>query len=164
MKKLWLVIAGTAAAAAVAGGVYFLGLYTYFIKTEIHEELPIPQASVPDSTEPHGMRTVAAGSFGEIDLVHKGSGEAKLIEIDGRTILRLENFNVTSGPDLYIYLSDSAAPTGAIKDLGNYASLGLLKATSGDQNYDVPAGAEGYRTAVIWCKQFGILFSFAVMN
>ncbi len=159
MSKLWLIIIGV---AVIAGGVWYFGLYTYFIKTEIHEELP-RQGGVLDSSVPQ-MRTLAGGSFGEIDFIHKGSGRAKLIEVNGKTILRLENFNVTSGPDLYVYLSNSTKPTHNIKDLGDYADLGRLKATSGEQNYDVPANAEGYRTAVIWCKQFGVLFSFAVME
>ena len=160
MKKLWLVI--IIVVAVVAGGIYYLGLYTYFVKTEIHEELP-RQGGVSDSLVPQ-MRTLAIGSFGEIDLIHKGSGQAKLIEIDSKTFLRLENFSVTSGPDLYVYLSNSTKPTHNIKDLGDYVELGRLKATSGDQNYDVPPGAESYRTAVILCKQFGVLFSFAVME
>lgn len=160
MGKWWLVIIGV---AAVAGGVYYFGLYTYFIKTEIHEELPTPAASVPGAIEPE-MLTVAVGEFGEIDFIHKGSGQAKLVEINGKMILRLENFSVTSGPDLYVYLSNAIKPTHDIKDLGGYVNLGRLKATSGDQNYDVPANAKGYRTAVIWCKQFGVLFSFAVMK
>ncbi len=159
MRNLWFVIVGV---AVLAGGVYYLGLYTYFVKTELHEELP-RQGGAPDSSAPQ-MRTIAVGSFGEIDLIHKGSGQAKLIEIDGKTFLRLENFSVTSGPDLYVYLSNSTKPTHDIKDLGDYVELGRLKATSGDQNYNVLAGAEGYRTAVIWCKQFGVLFSFAVME
>ena len=159
MTKKWLIIIGL---AVVAGGVYYLGLYTYFIKTEVHEELP-RQSGVPDSSAPQ-MRNIAVGSFGEIDFVHKGSGQAKLIEIDGKTFLRLENFSVTSGPDLYVYLSNSTKPTHNLNDLGEYVELGRLKATSGDQNYDIPASAAGYRTAVIWCKQFGVLFSFAMMN
>ncbi|MBI2065032.1 MAG: DM13 domain-containing protein [Candidatus Yanofskybacteria bacterium] len=160
MNKSRFVIVGI---AVLVGVVYYFGFYTYFIKTEIHEELPMPAASAPDSPAPQ-MRTIAFGSFGEIDFVHKGSGQAKLIEIDGKTILRLENFTVTSGPDLYVYLSNSTKPTHEIKDLGNYINLGRLKATSGEQNYEIPQSAEGYRTAVIWCKQFGVLFSFAVME
>src|SRR3989344_5021230 len=107
MNKLWLVVIGM---AILAGGVYYFGLYTYFVKTEIHEELPTSAVSAPDSPVLQ-MRTIAVGSFGEIDFVHKGSGQAKIIEIDGKTFLRLENFAVTSGPDLYVYLSNSTKPT-----------------------------------------------------
>lgn len=159
MTKKWFIIISI---AVLAGVVYYFGFYTYFIKTEVHEELP-RQGGTPGAVEPQ-MRTVAVGSFGEIDIVHKGSGQAKLIEIDGKTFLRLENFNVTSGPDLYVYLSNSAKPTHNSEDLADYVDLGRLKATSGEQNYNVPTGAENYRTAVIWCKQFGVLFSFAVMK
>lgn len=175
MNKFWFVIVGI---AVLAGVVYYFGFHTYFIKTEVHEVLPVSQtssvrgpardgAASPENiggATSNGMSIFAVGSFGEIDIIHKGSGQAKLIEIDGKTFLRLENFSVTSGPDLYVYLSNSTKPTHNIKDLGDYADLGRLKATSGDQNYDVPVGVKGYRTAVIWCKQFGVLFSFAVME
>src|SRR3989344_8680592 len=146
MKKLWFVIIGV---AVIAGGIYYLGLYTYFVKTEIHEELPMSSVPAPNSTALQ-MRTLAIGSFGEIDLIHKGSGNSKLIEINGKTFLRLENFTVTSGPDLYVYLSNSTKPTHNIKDLGDYADHRRLKRTSGEQNYDVPPSAEDYRTAALW--------------
>lgn len=142
--------------------LFYFKFHTYFQKTEINEELPLMTS--PGEQEMGQMRTLAMGEFGEIDIIHKGSGQAKLIEVNGETILRLENFSVTSGPDLYVYLSDSENPTNALRDLGNYVDLGLLKATSGNQNYTIPASAEGLRTAVIWCKKFGVLFSYAVMK
>lgn len=162
VKKFLFITLGVILLASL---IYYFGFHTYFIRTEVHEELPT--STVPFSgslSQQPQTKTLAAGFFGEIDFIHKGSGQAKLIEIGGQKILRLENFKVTSGPDLYAYLSDSQNPTNDIKSLNNYVSLGFLKATSGDQNYEVPVGAESYRTAVIWCKRFGVLFSFAVMQ
>jgi len=138
--------------------IYFTGLYTYFVRTDVQEALPSP------STETSKMGVLRTGSFGEVDFIHKGSGEAKIVQVDGKHILRLENFNVTSGPDLYVYLSKSNAPTGDIKSLGDYVDLGLLKGTSGNQNYDISQNVEGYKTAVIWCKRYGVLFTYAVMQ
>src|SRR3989344_1919885 len=138
--------------------IYFTGLYTYFVRTDVQEALPSP------STETSKMGVLRTGSFGEVDFIHKGSGEAKIVQVDGKHILRLENFNVTSGPDLYVYLSKSETPTGDIKSLGDYVDLGLLKGTSGNQNYDISQNVEGYKTAVIWCKRYGVLFTFAVMK
>ncbi len=142
----------------VAGLIYFTGLYTYFVRTDIQEELP--QGSNSDTP----TETLAQGNFVEVDLIHKGSGDAKLIVSEGKHILRLENFNVVSGPDLYVYLTSSEQPTGDIKSLGDYKDLGLLKGTSGNQNYEIPGDSAGYRTAVIWCKRYGILFTYAVMK
>lgn len=143
----------------LVAGFFLLGFHTYFIKTEIDEALPTSNTTTSDE-----MRVLAEGTFGEVDFIHKGSGKAKLIETDEGLLLRLEDFSVTSGPDLYVYLSDSTDPKHGVGSLGQYADLGLLKATSGNQNYPIPSSASEYRTAVIWCKQFGVLFSFAVMN
>ena len=155
MKKLFILIISL---LITVGVIYYFGFYTYFSKTEIHEQLPT------SSKQGSEMKNIATGNFGEVDLIHKGSGEAKLIEIDGKTILRFENFSVTSGPDLYVYLSDSPNPMNNLGDLGNYANLGLLKGTIGSQNYEVPDNAKNYRTAIIWCQKFGVLFSFALMK
>ena len=104
-----------------------------------------------------------AGSFRGSDEFHFGRGTARLIETSpGRFVVRLENFAVRNGPDLYVYLSSSA---------DGYASdaieLGRLKADTGNQNYAVPAGAlDGPAAAasvVIWCKQFSHLFATATL-
>lgn len=105
-----------------------------------------------------------AGSFVDVDLIHKGSGRARLLEVDGKTVLRFENFKVTSGTDLYVYLSKSIAPIGDLKSLGDYLDLGVLKGTSGNQNYEINADVAGYKTALVWCKQFGVLFTYAIME
>ncbi|MDP2647705.1 MAG: DM13 domain-containing protein [Candidatus Yanofskybacteria bacterium] len=153
MKKYFIGI-GVLVLASV---VYFTGLYTYFIRTEVQEELPQASSNAP-------AQTMLSGKFVEVDLIHKGSGDAKLIQVDGKYILRLENFNVTSGPDLYIYLAKTGQPTGDIESLGDFIDLGLLKGTSGNQNYEIAGNITGYKTAVVWCKQYGILFTYAVME
>ncbi len=139
--------------------VYITGIYTYFLRTEVQEEMPaLRNASLGFP------RILASGLFGEIDFIHKGSGTAKLLEVDGKRVVRFENFSVTSGPDLYVYLSRSNAPGKDLKSLGEYIDLGPLKGTMGNQNYEVPQNREGYSTVVIWCKRFGVLFSYAVMK
>ncbi|MDO8495269.1 MAG: DM13 domain-containing protein [bacterium] len=156
MKKYYLI----APVLIVAGVIYYTGLYTYFIRNDVQESLPAtsdkPEASV---------QTLASGNFVKVDLVHKGSGEAKIIRFDDKNILRFENFNVTSGPDLYVYLTKSVQLTGDIKSLGDYVDLGLLKGTSGNQNYEIGSiDISEYKTAVVWCRRFGVLFTYAVMK
>ncbi len=78
-------------------------------------------------------------------------------------MVRLENFAVRNGPDLFVYLSPSADgyADGAIE-------LGRLKADTGNQNYAVPAGAldnpDRVASVVIWCKQFSHLFATAPLG
>ncbi|NDB33055.1 MAG: hypothetical protein EB154_00015 [Nitrosopumilaceae archaeon] len=101
---------------------------------------------------------VASGQFtGANDGIHNAQGWAKLVKLaDGNQLLRFEDFQATNGPDLHVYL---ATDTSA-KD---YVDLGKLKANIGNQNYDVPEGTDlaKYNTALVWCKQFSVLFGSA---
>lgn len=110
----------------------------------------------------HGV--TRQGFFNEIDAIHKGSGQAMIFpETADGPILRLENFSVTRGPDLYVYLSRNQNITSA-SQLGDYVSLGKLKSSKGNQNYTLPDGHEGYSSVVIWCQAFGVLFSSASLT
>ena len=65
-----------------------------------------------------------------------------------------------NGPDLFVYLS--TAPDGYSSDA---LELGELKGTKGAFNYEVPAGTDvsAYKSAVVWCKDFGVLFATALL-
>jgi len=94
------------------------------------------------------------------DGFHKAEGIAKVINLaDGRTFLRLENLKTTNGPDLYVYLSVG-------KDASDIVNLGRLKGNIGNQNYEIPAGADlsKYDTVLIWCKAFSTLFGSAKLS
>jgi hypothetical protein len=45
-------------------------------------------------------------------------------------------------------------------------SLGELKANIGNQNYEIPDGTDlaKYDTALVWCKQFSVLFGSAEIS
>ena len=94
-----------------------------------------------------------------MDEFHFGRGTARLIETaPGVYVVRLEDFEVRNGPDLYVYLSPVA------DDYTRSAvELGRLKADKGNQNYEVPAGIDpsDARSVVIWCRQFSVLFATA---
>ncbi len=162
MKILALILV-VAVLGLVAADVFYFRFHTYFQRTEVREA-PLVQESDPSAPEAVADKTIAQGTFVEIDAVHKGSGTAKMIQHNDQVYLRFEDFRVTNGPDLYVYLSDSKTPGNTLESLGNYKSLGVLKGNIGDQNYDIPAANDGYRTVVIWCQKFGVLFSFAVME
>lgn len=87
---------------------------------------------------------------------HAVEGKALLIKTDGETTLRFENFETDNGPKLHIYLSE---------DLGadDFIDLGPIRATKGNVNYEVPDGVDTnkYRNVLVWCKPFGVLFSYA---
>lgn len=120
---------------------------------------PRPSATSAPTATLFIPTTHATGEFFGTDEFHFGRGTASLIEVEpGRYHLRLEDFSVRNGPDLYVYLSTAA---------GDYADdsleLGRLKATDGSFGYDLPKGTDvsAFRSAIIWCKQFSHLFAVA---
>ena len=115
--------------------------------------------TVAPTPTPFVARTVVAGEFSGTDDFHFGRGTASIVEVaPERYHLRLDEFSVRNGPDLFVYLSpDGAGYTdGALE-------LGRLKATDGSFGYDLPAGTDpdDFSSAIIWCKQFAHLFAVA---
>jgi hypothetical protein len=102
-----------------------------------------------------------SGQFmGVGDGVHEAEGLAKEISLeDGRQFVRFENFKVTNGPDLFVYLATD-------KSASDFVDLGRLKANNGNQNYQIPPGTDlsKYNTVVIWCKAFSVLFGSAELK
>ena len=126
--------------------------------------LAAPDASVPAlPTTPPVVATPSpllgrSGTFNGADDFHFGRGTARLIEtVPGSFVVRLQDFAVRNGPDLHVYLSPSA------DGVGGAIELGRLKADRGNQNYEVPDGADvsRARVVIIWCKQFAVLFARA---
>jgi Electron transfer DM13 len=178
----------TIVAIAALAFILPIGFYTFsplFIRSTLVEEAPIAvvdaspspraaQTSVP-SVDPSGSAaptstpmptetpfdpsTVASGEFTGTDDFHYGSGTATIIETaSGTYTLRLEDFSVRNGPDLFVYLSQD--PDGYVDEA---LELGRLKATDGSFNYALPAGTDpsAFASALIWCKQFSHLFAVA---
>lgn len=99
--------------------------------------------------------TIIASGFFQ-DGAHTTEGKALLIGMDDKHVIRLEDFKTDSGPGLYVYLSVD-------KTANDYVSLGKLKVTEGNMNYDVPQGTNTtkYSFVLIWCKPFSVLFGHA---
>ena len=108
-----------------------------------------------------GQDTLRTASFvGVGDGIHNAEGIAKLIPLqDGSDILRLENLQVTNGPDLYVYLATD-------KSASDFVGLGKLKANNGNQNYNIPSQTDltKYDTVLIWCRPFSVLFGSAELT
>jgi hypothetical protein len=118
-------------------------------------------SSAPEPT-PFQPVTLASGAFYGSDDFHFGRGTATIIETaPGRYHLRLDDFSVRNGPDLFVYLSPDAEgyADGALE-------LGKLKATDGAFGYDLPEGTDpaDFASAIIWCKQFSHLFATAPLE
>ena len=86
------------------------------------------------------------------------SGTAKLIITNGKWQLRVDDFNSTSGPDLYVYISEELQPL-------NFIRVGKLKGLSGSQLYDIPGNPDfmKYSYVLIYCEKFNHLFGSAAL-
>lgn len=112
----------------------------------------------PMPMEPTGPGTLLTGTLS--DRSHPASGDVLVVTDGERRVLRFEDLATDNGPDLNVYLS--AAPADAPADeLGaDIVDLGDLKGNIGDQNYDIPddVDLDRYRTVVIWCVRFRVVF------
>jgi hypothetical protein len=105
------------------------------------------------------------GMFRDGGSSYSGSGQAAVYRLpDGSHILRLEEFSVTNGPDLYVLLANHPDPATSTA-LHSQATIELerLKGNQGSQNYLIPAGIDisSLGSAVIYCKAFSVIFSVA---
>ena len=86
---------------------------------------------------------------------HESSGIAKILDVANSTYLRFEDFYVTNGPDLRVYLTNNG-------DVKNGIHLEKLKGNKGNQNYLLEnTDWQGYDTVVIYCQPFGVHFGEA---
>jgi len=106
-----------------------------------------------DSVE-SSIETLKSGTFEGL-AGHDAEGVAKIIQANDITFLRFENFQVTNGPDLRVYLTSDG-------DVKNGIHLEKLKGSKGSQNYsldDIDVGI--YDIVVIYCQPFGVYFGQA---
>ncbi len=125
---------------------------------------PMP-SSIPEPTAtiPQVPILLSQGDFYGVDDLHQGSGKALIYQTgEGEYFLRLENFEVTNGPQLHVILGMDENPYNH-DTLGDYLDLGPLKGDIGDQNYDIPADTdlENYGSIVIYCVPFRAIFAIA---
>lgn len=128
--------------------------------------LKVPEVKTTISTTRNDLHVnlMKFGHFIKIDAVHKGEGGAEFYTSDSGPILRFkDDFKVTKGPDLFVYLSKQKN-IDSTKELGEYVSLGRLQAASGEQFYTLPSNYMDYFSVVIWCRAFGVLFSVAELE
>ena len=96
---------------------------------------------------------LANGSNGAV------SGEAKIFKTGSKYDLKLMNFTASNGPDLRVYLSKEMQPV-------NFIDLGALKATGGNQVYEIPdmVNFTAYKYALIHCRRYNHLFGWALLQ
>jgi hypothetical protein len=130
---------------------------------------PAPQPVVMPATASvaSGPALLRQGEFVDGEPGHHGRGHARLIRAaDGALVVRLENFAVTNGPDLFVVLSTDPRGSRASAAASDALNLGRLRASSGNLNYELPAGADAdaYRSVIIYCRAFRVVFAVATLE
>ncbi|MDI1495052.1 MAG: electron transporter [Cenarchaeum symbiont of Oopsacas minuta] len=112
--------------------------------------------AIDDMDMPMDPNVLKSGNFVGIDG-HQASGLAKIIQIEGDNYLRFENFDVTNGPDLRVYMTLDG-------NVNDGIHLEKLKGSSGAQNYMLgDIDIEQYNTVVIYCQPFSAYFGSAIL-
>jgi hypothetical protein len=104
-----------------------------------------------------GAQTVVYSKQGQFTGMkgNDASGKAFVISLGKIAFLRFENFTVTNGPDLHVYMTEGG-------DITTGIDLGKLKGSIGDQNYALNGiDTKKYDTVVIYCQPFHIYYAEA---
>jgi len=121
--------------------------------TTVSEEMDEMKPDSPESS----VEILKTGSFEGL-AGHYADGTAKIIKVGDLTYLRFENFEVTNGPDLRVYLTSEG-------DVKNGLHLEKLKGSKGDQNYLLEnIDLQMYDTVIIYCQPFGVYFGEAQLD
>ncbi|MDE0138127.1 MAG: DM13 domain-containing protein [bacterium] len=158
------VTAGTTAPATTATPEGEAPTTTEVAATEPSTTVP-PEPTTTLPPEPTGPVALASGNLMDADSFHKGSGQVVLYQLeDGSRIIRLEDIEVTNGPQLHVLLTPVHGLSGRdhLQEAG-YVDLGPLKGNIGSQNYEVPADyvIPDQLTLVIYCVPFHVVFTTA---
>ena len=153
MKRTILIVVIAFLVGFVAGNAFWYLASPFWIDRVVAENIAASETA----------NIVAQGTFVDADGVHRGRGTATIYRGGtGQYTLRLTDFEVTNGPDLKVWLvAESDIKSSDDVKASQWLSLGQLKGNIGNQNYAIPAATEvsKYQSVVIWCEQFGVLFS-----
>ena len=132
------------------------------VETEMQKAADEPGTEVTDDMpEESGPTALVSGEFEGADDLHQGSGMATIYEVeDGSHVLRFEDFEVTNGPDLHVFLIPRDGSMDGSVDLGS------LKGNIGNQNYEIPADADisQFGSVIVYCVPFSVNFATATLG
>lgn len=161
MKKILIVVG-----ILVAVGLWYaFRPERLFTSVQVNESFPtVTPAAAQGMTKQPVL--LAKGTFH--NGAHDTKGVASIYELpDGKRVLRFSEFETSNGPDVNVYVvaASDATDNDTVKNAG-FISLGSIKGTKGDQNYELPADLDlnKYRAVTIWCKRFSVNFGTAPLT
>ncbi len=155
--KISIAVVAVIAFAWLAFG--FFGIQALFVDRQVNEEIPEVVANAL-SNSGNEAPLVGQGTFTQGDSTYTITGNAFLSQTGSDLNLTFTDFEVSNGPDLYVYAvnansTDNQTVKQAVAD-GNFVSLGTLKGNIGNQSYMLESGfdPEDYPVVAIWCQRF----------
>lgn len=133
--------------------IFILPLFILLLYCEVEGDLtrdPAIQASLPENST-----SAFTGDFMPTSGI-KVSGSAKVYLNTNQNEVHLDNFSISSGPDLKVYLSKTATPSDFV-NLGNLTSSSV---------YVIPpqVNISAYKYVLIHCQQYSHLFAVAQLS
>lgn len=159
----------------------YFGVQALFTNTTVNDPLPPGlkepglntfTSSTPSdlATTPTSTQTALMGDFMQGDSTYRIKGNARIITESGTRTLVLSDFDVTNGPDLFVYLvAASSTENSDVKERtsqGQFVQLAALKGNRGNQTYTIPAdlAISEYPVVSIWCRRFSRNFGSALLE
>ena len=160
LLKISIVVIALGVFAWLAFG--FFGVQALFLDREVNEEIPDSVASLIENSsgESVGQGVIGKGGFTQGDSTYTIDGKAFLSRVDDKLNLTFTDFEVTNGPDLYVYaVKTDSTDNATVKETvaeGKFVSLGTLKGNIGNQSYTLSADWDPaeYPVIAIWCQRF----------
>ena len=128
----------------------FLPLFLLLISCEVEGDLT--QNKIPVVINQPELVLKFQGLFAPTSGIN-GSGMVKIYLENNQYKLLLENYTISSGPDLKVYLSKSNTPS----DFVNLGNLNPTTVYTIPQNVDI----KDYKFVLIHCQQYNHLFAIA---
>ena len=161
-----------------AAAVLAIGLVLAAPKFLPKDEVVLNQDAPPGSMDSmdgmdDGQPTITverSGTWKDGDSRHAASGTIDLVDVDGKPYLRFTDFKMTSGPDVYLYLTESATPRSTSDVEGDGVRINVVTDEDKDARLnergtffvalDVP-DLDRYQGVAAWCDDFNVLFGSA---
>jgi len=130
----------------------------------VEEDKNAPEDEQEMGEEMEAASVLVSGNFIEIDPLHWGKGTAAIYQLsEQERVLRFQDYSSARGGDVFVYLSRDPEPRTAVEMGVDFLDVGRLKGNIGNQNYTLPANLDlsGYRSVVIFCRQFNTVITVA---
>ena len=163
--RWWLRGTFLACSAVSLGAFYWTSVRDTVVDEALPVAVPASQLAEPASGEPDPLapqpdpvaerkpaRTNVIERTGSVKPAsHSASGTARVVKLaaGGRRLTLSDGFQIDPGPRVLVYLATDGSG-------GTFKSLGELKGSRGNQQYEIPNGVDltTYDTVVFWCVPF----------